>query len=114
MNPKEAEVAKSKSRPATPPDQPPPPGETAPDATPASPAKGPGGKLGQVVALLKRPEGASVEAISASTGWQTHSVRGAMSGALKKKYGLTILSEKTAEGARIYRILADSAQEPAA
>jgi hypothetical protein len=65
-------------------------------------------KLDIVVGLLQRPEGATVEALSAATGWQMHSVRGAMSGALKKKRGLTITSEKTDAG-RIYRIPAEAA-----
>lgn len=73
-----------------------------------APATTPSGKLGKVVELLRRPEGATVEAMSAATGWQVHSVRGAMSGALKKKRGLNILSEKT-EAGRIYRILAETA-----
>jgi hypothetical protein len=63
----------------------------------------PGGKLGAMVALLRTPQGATIEALVAATGWQAHSVRGAMSGALKKKHGMTILSDKTAAG-RIYRI----------
>jgi len=54
--------------------------------------------------LLLRPEGASVEDMMAATGWQTHSVRGALSGGLKKKLGLIIESEKTATG-RVYRII---------
>ncbi len=45
--------------------------------------------------------------MTAATGWQAHSVRGAMSGAIKKKLGLTILSEKS-EGRRIYRIPASA------
>jgi hypothetical protein len=68
-----------------------------------TPANTPSGKLGKVVELLRRPEGATVEAMSAATGWQIHSVRGAMSGALKKKHGFNILSEKTDAG-RSYRI----------
>ncbi len=51
-------------------------------------------KLAQLEAMLRRPDGATVEQISKSLDWQTHSVRGAMSGALKKKQGLTITSEK--------------------
>ncbi len=70
-------------------------------------APAPGGKIATLVALLERPEGASVEAMTAATGWQAHSVRGAMSGAIKKKLGLTILSEKS-EGRRIYRIPASA------
>lgn len=67
--------------------------------------KPPAGKLGVVVDLLRRPEGATVAQISAATDWQPHSVRGAMAGALKKKHGLTITSEP-AEGGRIYRLAA--------
>jgi hypothetical protein len=63
-------------------------------------------KLAQLEALLRRPDGATVDQISRSLEWQTHSVRGAMSGALKKKQGLTITSEKTHDGRRIYRIAA--------
>jgi hypothetical protein len=63
-------------------------------------------KLAQLEALLRRPEGATLDQISASIGWQTHSVRGAMSGALKKKQGLSITSDKTQDGQRVYRIAA--------
>jgi len=63
----------------------------------------PKGKLATLVELLRRPEGATIEAMTAATGWQAHSVRGAMSGSLKKAMGLTIASEKT-EAGRIYRI----------
>ena len=63
-------------------------------------------KLAQLEAMLRRPDGATVEHISKSLDWQTHSVRGAMSGALKKKQGLTITSEKTGDGRRVYRIAA--------
>ncbi len=63
-------------------------------------------KLAQLEAMLRRPDGATVEQISKSLDWQTHSVRGAMSGALKKKQGLTITSEKTEDGRRVYRIAA--------
>ncbi|HTG20900.1 MAG TPA: DUF3489 domain-containing protein [Reyranella sp.] len=63
-------------------------------------------KLAQLEAMLRRPDGATIEQISKSLDWQTHSVRGAMSGALKKKQGLTITSEKTDTGRRVYRIAA--------
>ena len=63
-------------------------------------------KLARLEALLLRPEGATVDQISASIGWQAHSVRGAMSGALKKKQGLTITSDKAEDGQRVYRITA--------
>ena len=61
-------------------------------------------KLAQLEAMLRRPSGATIEQISKSLVWQAHSVRGAMSGALKKKQGLTITNEKTNDGRRLYRI----------
>ncbi|MDP3174803.1 MAG: DUF3489 domain-containing protein [Phenylobacterium sp.] len=73
-----------------------------------------GGKLGLIIALLRRPEGADLSAMMTATGWQQHSVRGALAGALKKARGLNIVSEK-GEGPRIYRIVdptADVTSEP--
>ena len=71
-----------------------------------------------MIDLLKRPEGATVEQIAAATGWQKHTIRGAISGALKKKLGLTIESIRIREvgpnktgakgGATVYRITAGS------
>lgn len=63
----------------------------------------PRGKLGLLIKLLRSPDGAKVDQMMATTGWQAHSVRGAISGALKKKLGLTITSEKV-DGTRVYRI----------
>ena len=63
-------------------------------------------KLARLEVMLRRPDGATIEQISKSLDWQAHSVRGAISGALKKKQGLTIASEKTDDGRRIYRIAA--------
>jgi len=60
-------------------------------------------KLSTMLALLRRREGATLEQLTKATGWQSHSVRGAMSGAIKKKMGLTIASAKVA-GVRTYRI----------
>ena len=71
-------------------------------------AVAPKGKLGQLIDLLRADGGATIEEMMAATGWQAHSVRGAMSGALKKKLGLAIASEKT-EAGRIYRIVQDPA-----
>jgi Protein of unknown function (DUF3489) len=53
--------------------------------------------------LLNRREGATVEELQAATGWQQHSVRGFLAGAVKKKLGLTLLSEKPDAGPRRYR-----------
>ncbi|MDP1868929.1 MAG: DUF3489 domain-containing protein [Bradyrhizobium sp.] len=61
-------------------------------------------KLAQLEAMLRRPNGATIDQISKSLVWQAHSVRGAMSGALKKKQGLTITNERTDDGRRLYRI----------
>ena len=57
-----------------------------------------------MIDLLRRPEGAGIEEITAATGWQSHTVRGAMSGALKKKLGLEITSKKVEGLGRVYRI----------
>ena len=64
----------------------------------------PSTKLGQLEAMLRRTDGATVEQLSKSLSWQKHSVRGAISGALKKKQGLTVTSEKREDGKRVYRI----------
>ena len=54
--------------------------------------------------LLNRREGATIEELQTVTGWQEHSVRGFLAGAVKKKLGLTLLSEKPDAGRRRYRI----------
>jgi Protein of unknown function (DUF3489) len=54
-----------------------------------------GTKQALMIDLLKRPEGATVEQIAEATGWQRHTVRGAISGALKKKLGLTVEATRT-------------------
>ncbi|WP_419535665.1 DUF3489 domain-containing protein [Endozoicomonas sp.] len=76
---------------------------------PASKDKGKirtGTKLHTVIELLARPEGAAIEEIMDKTGWQKHTVRGTFAGALKKRLGLTIESEKPEGQDRIYRITA--------
>ena len=61
-------------------------------------------KQALMIDMLRRPEGATVEQIAEATAWARHTVRGAMAGALKKKLGLTITSEKTEGTARTYHI----------
>jgi hypothetical protein len=56
-----------------------------------------GTKQALMIDLLKRPQGATVEQIAAATGWQHHTIRGAISGALKKKLGLTVEATRTRE-----------------
>ena len=63
-----------------------------------------GTKQTQLIALLETPTGASLDEIVAATGWQAHTVRGAISGTLKKKLGLNVISEKIEGRGRIYRI----------
>jgi hypothetical protein len=62
-------------------------------------------KLGRLEGMLRRPEGATIGQIAKALDWQTHSVRGAISGSLKKKQGLTVVVEKIADGDPIYRIV---------
>jgi hypothetical protein len=61
-------------------------------------------KQATVINMLNRTEGATIDQICEATGWQPHTVRGAMAGALKKKLGLDIQSFKESGGARTYRI----------
>jgi hypothetical protein len=70
------------------------PGKAAPADQPTPRA---GTKQALMIDLLRRPEGATVEQIAAATGWQRHTVRGAISGALKKKLGLTVVATRTRE-----------------
>ena len=73
-------------------------------AQPKAPKLRNGTKQALMIDMLRRPQGATVEQIAEITGWQNHTVRGAMAGALKKKLGLTITSEKTEGTARTYHI----------
>ena len=70
----------------------------APTRTPRS-----GTKQALLIGLLERPEGATIDEVIA-TGWQPHTVRGAISGALKKRLGMAITSEKVEERGRVYRV----------
>lgn len=63
-----------------------------------------GTKQQQMIDLMRRPKGATLVEIVEATGWQQHTIRGAMAGALKRKLGLTITSEKDDSRGRVYRI----------
>jgi len=79
----------------------------------ASPKPGPdqpkpktraGTKQAMLIEMLRAPDGATIAEITKATGWQSHTARGSMSGALKKRLGLTITSEKDGDRGRIYKI----------
>jgi len=63
-----------------------------------------GTKQAQIIALLQRPGGAAITEIVAETGWKPHSVRGLISGGLKKKLGLSIASEKVEGRGTVYKL----------
>ena len=76
--------------------------EALPEPEPPSDAKRPS-KQDEVIAMLRRPEGATVDEVARATGWQRHTVRGVFSGTLKKKLGFSLASVKEERG-RVYRI----------
>ena len=69
------------------------------------PARG-GSKAATILELLKRPGGATSKELMKATGWQPHSVRGCLSGTIRKKMGLDVISTKSEDGARSYSIKA--------
>jgi hypothetical protein len=76
--------------------------EMLPEPEPQSDAKRPS-KQDVVIAMLRRPEGATVDEVASATGWQRHTVRGVFSGTAKKKLGLILASAQEERG-RVYRI----------
>ena len=66
-----------------------------------------GTKQAMLIEMLRAPEGATIDEIVAATGWQSHTVRGAIAGALKKKLGLEVTSEKVASRGRVYKLSAE-------
>ncbi|MEW8420110.1 MAG: DUF3489 domain-containing protein [Candidatus Thiodiazotropha endolucinida] len=77
----------------------PEPSKTIRSATPRE-----GTKQARMIALMQRPEGASIEEICQATGWQKHTVRGTFSNTLKKRLGLTVTSYREADQPRRYRV----------
>ncbi len=63
-----------------------------------------GTKQALLISILQRPQGVSMQEIVAATGWQAHSARGALSGALGKKLGLVVVSAKEDARGRVSRI----------
>src|SRR5215470_9682607 len=76
--------------------------ETLPDPEAEADAKPPS-KQDEVITMLRRPEGATVDEVARATGWQRHTVRGVFSGTLKKKLGLVLATAKEERG-RVYHI----------
>lgn len=63
-------------------------------------------KQSRLITLIQRPEGARLDELMTVTGWQAHSVRGIISGALRKKLGLKVTLTANPDGTRVYRIAA--------
>jgi len=64
----------------------------------------PGTKLAALILALRRPDGATTLQVMQTTGWMPHTLRGAISGMLRKKLGLNVVSSRAPEGERVYRI----------
>jgi hypothetical protein len=77
---------------------------TATDPAPRTRPFREGTKQAKLIAMLRAPEGATIEEIAAALEWRAHTIRGALAGALKKKLGLTITSEKVEGRGRVYRV----------
>src|SRR5690625_4248354 len=77
-----------------------------PEADPVPKARTPrqGTKQAKLIEMLRADDGATIDEIAAVTGWQPHTIRGAMSGALKKKLGLEVTSEKVDGRGRVYSL----------
>ena len=86
--------AKPKSRPKTPKSK-----------AHQSPGPREGSKQAQLIAMLRRAKGATIDEVVEALEWQPHTVRGAIAGTLKKKLGLGVTSEKGDKRGRVYRIV---------
>jgi Protein of unknown function (DUF3489) len=100
------EATASPTQEATTAESKPPKGRKRKASTPSDKPKGTraDSKQAKLIEMHKRPEGATIEEIAKKFDWQTHTVRGAIAGALKKKLGLNVQSEKVEDRGRVYRI----------
>jgi hypothetical protein len=78
-----------------------------PDAAPKARMPREGTKQAKLIAMLRASDGATIEEIMVALDWAAHTVRGAMAGALKKKLGLEVTSEKVEGRGRVYRLPVD-------
>jgi len=88
----------------TPTEEPAPDTPNEPEAAPKTRTPREGTKQATLIAMLRAPNGATIEKIMTATDWQSHTVRGAMAGALKKKLGLEVTSEKVEGRGRVYQL----------
>lgn len=79
-------------------------GKAAKTGKAAPPPAKPASKQDQVLALLRRQNGASIDEIVAATDWQPHSARGFLSGAVKKRLKIAVISDKGEDGVRRYYV----------
>ena len=79
--------------------------QPATDRATAAPARRPRENTKQATLIAMLTDGATVDEVVTAIGWLPHTVRGAMAGALKKKLGLTIVSDKVDGRGRVYRIV---------
>jgi hypothetical protein len=83
-------------------------------ASPTNKAAPAPSKQAQLIALLRSAEGCSLEHMTEVTGWQAHTVRGTISGVLRKRLGLNVRSAlPVAGGPRVYRIVEQASKQPA-
>ena len=77
---------------------------TEPKATPKTRTLREGTKQAKLIDMLRAPDGATVEEIASALEWRSHTVRGALAGALKKKLGLEVISERVEHRGRVYKL----------
>lgn len=82
--------------------------QSKPSRKPAAELGPAASKQSQLITLLQSASGATIEQMMSTTGWQAHSVRGTISGVLRKRLGLTVQSATTDGGGRVYRIVSAS------
>ncbi|MFN3315018.1 MAG: DUF3489 domain-containing protein [Hyphomonas sp.] len=103
IEPEDANIAPAGATDA-PTEEPAPDTPTEPKAAPKARTPRGSTKQATMIAMLRAPDGATIEEIVAALDWRPHTVRGAMAGALKKKLGLEVTSEKVENRGRVYRL----------